>query len=69
MADSNRNLAAKALILVGDVAKAMGPPFDRQARTLLPAAVGNFADNKKQVRGTGSSSSSSWVCARYQAGR
>jgi hypothetical protein len=50
LADSNRNLAAKVLILLGDIARAMGPPFDARARTaLLFPAVANLSDNKKQV--------------------
>ena len=52
LADSNRNLAAKVLILLGDIARAMGPPFDARARTaLLFPAVANLSDNKKQVGG------------------
>ncbi|KAL4854812.1 hypothetical protein ACK3TF_004509 [Chlorella vulgaris] len=51
LADSNRNLAAKVLQLLGDIARAMGPPFDRAARgVLLFPAVANLSDNKKQVR-------------------
>ena len=50
MADSNRNLAAKTLCLLGDIATAMGPPFDKQARPLLALALANLSDNKKQVR-------------------
>lgn len=50
MTDSNRNLTAKVLVLLGDVARAMGPPFDKAARSqLLIPAVHNMADNKKQV--------------------
>ena len=52
LADSNRNLAAKVLILLGDIARAMGPPFDARARpALLFPAVANLSDNKKQVGG------------------
>eukprot|EP00887_Chlorella_sp_A99_P000367 scaffold13.g367.t1 len=51
LADSNRNLAAKTLCLLGDLAAAMGPPFDKQARPLLLGpALANLSDNKKQVR-------------------
>lgn len=50
MADSNRNLAAKTLCLLGDIAAAMGPPFDKQARPLLAPALANLSDSKKQVR-------------------
>lgn len=57
MADSNRNLAAKVLVLLGDIAKAMGPPFDKGARpVVLSPAVANLADNKKQVWREG------WAC-------
>jgi hypothetical protein len=50
LTDSNRNLAAKVLQLLGDIARAMGPPFDRGARPpLLSPAVANLSDNKKQV--------------------
>lgn len=52
LGDSNRNLAAKVLQLLGDIARAMGPPFDRGARSpLLLPAVANLSDNKKQVGG------------------
>jgi cytoskeleton-associated protein 5 len=50
LADSNRNLAAKALTVVGDIARAMGPTFDKQGRMLLGPALANLSDNKKQVR-------------------
>ncbi|PRW20522.1 microtubule associated isoform A [Chlorella sorokiniana] len=50
MTDSNRNLAAKVLQLLGDIARAMGPPFDKGARPVLFPAVANLSDNKKQVR-------------------
>ena len=50
LADSNRNLAAKVLVLLGELARAMGPPFDKVARpVLLAPAVSNLSDNKKQV--------------------
>ena len=53
MTDSNRNLAAKVLVLLGDIARAMGPPFDRAARPVLFPAVANLSDNKKQARREG----------------
>ncbi len=49
LADSNRNLAAKALMVVGDIARAMGPAFDKQGRNLLGPALANISDNKKTV--------------------
>lgn len=49
--DSNRNLAARSLSLVGMLARAVGPDFDRIAHAiLLGPAVENLADMKKQVR-------------------
>ena len=49
--DSNRNLAARSIALVGTLAKAVGPEFDRIGHaTLLSGAVENLADMKKQVR-------------------
>ena len=49
LVDTNKNLVAKALCLFGELAKAMGPAWDRVGRPILPQAVGFFADNKKQV--------------------
>lgn len=50
LGDSNRNLAAKVLQLLGDISKAMGSAFDKVARpVLLSPAVSNLSDNKKQV--------------------
>ena len=49
--DSNRNLAARSITLVGTLATAVGPDFDRIAHAaLLSGAVENLADMKKQVR-------------------
>lgn len=49
LTDSNKNLVARALLLFGELAKAMGPAWDRVGRPVLPQAVSFFADNKKQV--------------------
>jgi hypothetical protein len=49
MADSNRNLTAKVLLLLAKVAEAMGPPFDKSMRQISGPALANFSDNKKQV--------------------
>lgn len=50
-ADTNRNLAAKSISVVGMLATAIGEPFDRLAHGILLApAVSNLADTKKQVR-------------------
>lgn len=50
LADSNRNLGARALLLLGGVGKAMGPPIERAARTCLGPALQCLADKKKPVR-------------------
>ena len=49
LVDSNRNLAAKVLLLLGQLAQAMGPAFDRQGRFLLNPALLCLSDNKHQV--------------------
>ena len=51
LTDSNQNLAAKALLLVAELAKALGPAVDAKAgRQLLLASVARLNDNKKPVR-------------------
>lgn len=50
MSDTNRNLTAKTLLLLGELAKAMGPAFEGVGRPLLSTAVGNISDSKSQVR-------------------
>ena len=49
MADTNRNLTAKTLLLLGELAKAMGPAFDSVGRPLLSVSVANLSDTKSQV--------------------
>ena len=49
LVDSNRNLAAKVLLLLGQLARAIGPAFDRQGRFLLSSALLCLSDNKHQV--------------------
>ena len=49
MADTNRNLTAKTLLLLGELAKATGPAFEGVGRPLLSTAVGNISDTKSQV--------------------
>lgn len=56
MSDTNRNLTAKTLLLLGELAKAMGPAFEGVGRPLLSTAVGNLSDSKSQVRGYSMSS-------------
>lgn len=50
MADSNKNLVTQALSLTGRLAKAVGRPIDRLARTLLGPALKNMSDKKATVR-------------------
>ena len=50
MADTNRNLTAKSLLLLGELAKAMGPAFEGVGRPLLSACMATLSDNKSQVR-------------------
>ena len=49
LTDSNKNLVARALIIFGELAKAMGPAWERVGRPVLQQAVTFLADNKKQV--------------------
>ena len=51
MSDTNRNLTAKTMLLLGELAKAMGPAFEGVGRPLLSTAVGNISDSKSQVQG------------------
>lgn len=50
LADSNRNLAALAAKVIGQVATAMGPPFEKQVKGILPSLIKVLSDNKPQVR-------------------
>lgn len=60
--DTNRNLAARALLLVGMLANAVGPPFDKLAHaTLLTTALLNLSDSKKQVRDAAICMLDSWA--------
>ena len=49
LTDSNKNLVARALLLLGDLAKALGPAFDRVGRPIVQQSVTFLADNKKQA--------------------
>ena len=52
LGDANRNLAARVLLLEADIARAVGPVFDRVGKTLLLASLASIHDNKKQVSTT-----------------
>lgn len=49
LADSNKNLVARVMLVIGDLARAMGPPFQQQGRTVLAPALLNLSDSKKHV--------------------
>lgn len=49
LADTNANLVARALIVAAELAKAMGPAWDRNAREFCKNALDCLADKKKQV--------------------
>ncbi len=49
LGDSNRNLAARALLLLAELGAAMGPPIERVARPVLAPALACLSDKKKQV--------------------
>jgi len=49
LTDSNKNLVARALSIFGELAKAMGPAWERVGRPVLTHTVTFIADNKSQV--------------------
>lgn len=49
MSDTNRNLTAKTLLLLGELAKAVGPAFENIARPLMATSVAQLSDNKSQA--------------------
>lgn len=59
--DTNRNLAAKSLMLLSKIADAMGEAFDKIARKeILIPALSTLNDNKKQVRDSAIHLLNSW---------
>ena len=50
MTDSNRNLAARALLVLAELGAAMGPPIERVSRPALGPALACLSDKKKQVK-------------------
>lgn len=50
MTDSNKNLTLKALLLLAELGRAMGPPIERAARQVTAAALSCLSDKKKPVR-------------------
>jgi hypothetical protein len=50
LADTNANLVGRALVVSAELAKAMGPAWDKSARDMLRTAVECLADKKKPVR-------------------
>ncbi|TPX57138.1 hypothetical protein PhCBS80983_g04029 [Powellomyces hirtus] len=49
--DSNKNLAMNAVELIGNLAIAVGKPFERHAKTLVGPMAGLLVDQKAHVRG------------------
>lgn len=49
LTDSNKNLVARALSIFGELAKAMGPAWERVGKPVLPQVATFLADNKKQA--------------------
>lgn len=48
--DSNKMLVIQTAALLGRLAKAIGPPFERALKLFMPALVAALKDNKPQVR-------------------
>ncbi|KAK9814323.1 hypothetical protein WJX72_004049 [[Myrmecia] bisecta] len=61
MNDSNRNITARTLLLLGELAKAMGPAFDRFGRPVLASALTGLSDSKSQVRNALVTMLEAWV--------
>ncbi|KAJ3021312.1 Microtubule-associated protein, microtubule dynamics during spindle orientation [Thoreauomyces humboldtii] len=51
LTDSNKNLAMNAVELIGNLALAVGKPFERHSRVLVGPMVALFGDQKAHVRG------------------
>jgi hypothetical protein len=49
LADANKNLIQRTLLLMGELGKAMGPAIERVARTCYPPAIQCLGDKKKPV--------------------
>ena len=50
LADTNKNLIATSLSTLGLLSRAMGPSVDKYTKLILPDALKNVNDNKKNVR-------------------
>ncbi|KAJ3293732.1 Microtubule-associated protein, microtubule dynamics during spindle orientation, partial [Blyttiomyces sp. JEL0837] len=50
LVDSNKNLAMYAVEICGVLATAVGPPFEKNARILLPSMAALLADQKVHIR-------------------
>ena len=50
MTDSNKNLTLKALLLLAELGKAMGPQVAHAGRQVLGSALACLSDKKKPVR-------------------
>ena len=49
MTDSNKNLTLRAIVLLAELGRAMGPPIERAARQVTGSALACLSDKKKPV--------------------
>lgn len=50
LTDSNQKILTTALYTISLLGQATGPQFDKSAKIVIPAILGNLADNKKPIR-------------------
>lgn len=50
LSDSNQKILTTALYTISLLGQATGPQFDKSAKIVIPAILGNLADNKKPIR-------------------
>lgn len=67
MTDSNKNLTLKALLLLAELGKAMGPPVAHAGRQVLSSALVCLSDKKKPVRALNPENSMLRLSPRFPA--
>ncbi len=50
LSDSNQKILTTTLYTISLLCQATGPAFDKSAKIVIPAMLGNLADNKKPIR-------------------
>jgi hypothetical protein len=50
LSDSNQKICTTTLYLIGLLANAVGPAFDKSAKIVIPTVLTGLADNKKPMR-------------------